>query len=122
MCFFAAEHVLSKIADYERASFCFGHYENDLEAFLKSLIPIFFKIFNYSYFKGFFVMLICFYSTVLWNICDVFLIIICYIICNKIHNLNRMVIEEEYRVWFLTIYLFYFSIEFNLKVNIFSVL
>lgn len=95
---FAAEHVLSKIADYERASFCFGHYESDLEAFLKSLIPIFFKIFNYSHFKGFFVMLICFYSTVLWNICDVFLIIICCIIYKKIHNLNQMIIEEEYRV------------------------
>jgi hypothetical protein len=92
------EHSLSKAADYERASYCFDHYQTPSEAFLKGIIANFFKALDYHLPLGIFVMLTCFYSTVIWNYCDVFLIIVCYIMWKKMSSLNRKVVDMKHEV------------------------
>ncbi|KAG5679779.1 hypothetical protein PVAND_009317 [Polypedilum vanderplanki] len=70
------EHLLSKATDYESTSRCFRYYGSAFEGFTRGIIPVFFKVFEYSHFWGAFVVVTCFYSTVVWNFNDIFLIIV----------------------------------------------
>lgn len=85
------EHFLSKAEDYEGASFCFEHYTSKFEAFSRNIIPIFFEVFPYNHLTGVYVILTCFFSTVLWNFCDVFLITIYCSIFLNLKNFNQKV-------------------------------
>lgn len=98
MCIPFLEHLLSKATDYERASYCFENYDTPTEAFLKGIITNFFKVLNYRLSLGIYVMLTCFYSTILWNYCDIFLIIMCYIMWKYMSVLNQKVINMKHKV------------------------
>jgi hypothetical protein len=91
------EHFISKAEDYESASFCFEYYSSRFEAFSRSIIPMFFKVFPYNHLLGFFVILTCFYSTVLWNFSDVFLITIFFSIFIKLKKFNRKIYRMKFR-------------------------
>lgn len=91
------EHVLSKAVDYESASFCFHVYQSKFEAFSRSIIPTFFKIFPYHHLLAAYVVLTCFLSTVLWNFSDVFLITIYFIIFTKLKKFNRKIVKMRFR-------------------------
>ena len=87
------EHVLSKIEDYEGATFCFNHYSTKFEGFTRNIIPIFFKVFDYNHFHGAYIILTCFFSTILWNFADIFLIAISFVISMKLKKFNRKIAE-----------------------------
>lgn len=82
------EHFLSKVEDYEQATFCFHFHQTRFEAFARSIIPKFFVVWPYSDFLGLYVIVTCFSSTVVWNFCDVFLITIFYLIFTKLKKFN----------------------------------
>lgn len=85
------EHFLSKVVDYEGASFCFDHYSSKFEAFSRNTIPMFFEVFPYNRLRGVYVILTCFFSTVLWNFCDVFLITVYFITFKTLRKLNQRI-------------------------------
>lgn len=91
------EHLLSKAVDYESASFCFHVHPTKFEAFSRSIIPTFFKIFPYNHLLAVYVILTCFFSTVLWNFSDVFLITIYFVIFTKLKKFNRKIVEMKFR-------------------------
>lgn len=91
------EHLLSKAEDYESASFCFYFYPSKFEAFSRSIIPTFFKIFPYNHALAVYVIFTCFNATVLWNFSDVFLITIYFIIFMKLKKFNRKIVKMKFR-------------------------
>lgn len=97
MLFAFTEHFLSKLEDYDGASLCFDHYSTKFEAFTRNIIPIFFQVFAYRHMFGVYVLLTAFYSTVLWNISDVFLITIHIIIYSKLKKFNRKIVKMNFR-------------------------
>lgn len=101
MCVAFMEHLFSKVEDYERASLCFDQYSTRFEAFSKSIIPKFFQVWPYSPSLGLYLIVTCFYSTVLWNFCDVFLISIFHVIYTKLRNFNRKMGTSKYdkKLW-----------------------
>ncbi|CRK99525.1 CLUMA_CG012844, isoform A [Clunio marinus] len=50
------EHFVSKVVDYEGASFCFHFHSTKFEAFSRGIIPDFFKVVPYSHLYGFYVV------------------------------------------------------------------
>lgn len=97
MTFAFLEHLLSKVEDYEGATFCFDHYSTRFEAFSRIIIPIFFDVFPYNHLLGVYVIFTCFFSTVLWNICDVFLITIHFVIYSKLKKFNEKIVQMRSR-------------------------
>lgn len=91
------EHLLSKVGDYEGATFCFDHYSTRFEAFTRNIIPIFFEVFSYNHLLGVYVVFTCFFSTVLWNFCDVFLIATHCIIHSKLKKFNEKISRMRFR-------------------------
>lgn len=91
------EHLLSKVEDYEGATFCFDHYSTRFEAFSRIIIPIFFEVFTYNHLLGVYVIFTCFFSTVLWNICDVFLITIHCVIYSKLKKFNEKIAQMRFQ-------------------------
>lgn len=97
MAFAILEHLLSKVVDYESASFCFHVHSTPFEAFSRVIIPTFFKTFSYHNLLAVYVILTCFLSTVLWNFSDVFLITIYFIIFTKLKKFNRKIVEMRFK-------------------------
>ena len=91
------EHFLSKVEDYQVASFCFDHYTTKFEAFSRNIIPIFFNVFSYHHLLGIFVIITAWFSTILWNFSDVFLITISYVIYTKLKKFNQKIIKMRFR-------------------------
>lgn len=91
------EHVLSKVEDYEAASICFDHYSTKFEAVVRNIIIVFFRVFAYCHTLGVYMVVTCFYSTVLWNIADVFLITVHIAIYVKLKKFNRKIVRMRFR-------------------------
>lgn len=91
MIFAFFEHFVSKVLDFKSSSVCFDHYATKFEAFTRHIIPAFFRVFPYTHLSGVYVLLTCFYSTVLWNFSDVFLITISCIVYSKLRKFNRKI-------------------------------
>lgn len=87
------EHFLSKAEDYEGATFCFDHYPSKFEAFSRTIIPMFFEVIPYNHLTGVYVILTCFFSTVLWNFCDVFLITFYFITYTTLRKFNQKIVR-----------------------------
>lgn len=91
------EHFASKVQDYDRASYCFDFYPTKFEAFTRSIIPKFFKVWPYSHPLGVYIVLTCFLSTVMWNFGDVFLITTFVAISGKLKKFNRKIVAARAR-------------------------
>lgn len=92
------EHLLSKATDYEGTSRCFHRYNSSFEGFSRGIIPAFFQIFPYTHVLGAFIIVTCFYSTVIWNFGDVFLITVYYFIRYALKKFMNDVGKMKYRV------------------------
>jgi hypothetical protein len=91
------EHFSSKVVDYERATYCFDVYPRKFEAISRGIIPAFFQLWQYTHSFGFYVIITCFLATVLWNFCDIFLIIIFYVTFTKLKKFNRKISKMKFQ-------------------------
>lgn len=91
------EHFASKVQDYDSSTYCFQYFPTKFEAFTRSIIPKFFEVFPYSHPLGVYIVLTCFFSTVLWNFSDLFLIITFNAISQKLKKFNRKIVDLKSR-------------------------
>lgn len=95
------EHLLSKIVVYRDADVKVRlKNENGIsmfQAFLTFINKSFFEIFPFSSAAGIYVILSCFYSTILWNFADCFLITIYLTITSKLKDFNKKIRESTQR-------------------------
>lgn len=92
------EDILSYATDYESSSRCFHLYESSFEGFTRGIIPSFFKVFTYSHYWGAFFIITRFYRSIIWSFSNVFLVVIYYVIYNKVQKFNEKIIAMEYLV------------------------
>lgn len=97
MTFAFFEHFASKFQDYDSATNCFQYFPTKFEAFARSIIPKFFEVWPYSHLLGVYIILTCFFSTVLWNFSDLFLIITFNAISKKLKKFNRKIVDLKSR-------------------------
>lgn len=91
------EHFLSKVEDYEVASFCFHLHQTAFEAVVRTIIPTFYMVFHFNFFNGVFIVLISLFSTILWNFSDVFQITLFYGIHLKLRSFHKRVAAQKNR-------------------------
>jgi hypothetical protein len=90
------EHLLSKLVVNEIAELSWrNETSSKFEAFSTLINKSFFEIFPFSIFGGFFAILACFYSTILWNFADCFLITIYVTMTIKLQSFNNKIYEFE---------------------------
>lgn len=85
------EHLLSKFVVFEDAQGSDGMFE----AFATLINKSFFEIFPFSPIAGIFVIVTCFYSTILWNFADCFLITVYLTLTAKVKNFNETLRESS---------------------------
>lgn len=91
------EHFLSKVEDYEVASYCFHRHKTGFETFVRTILPTFYMAFDFNFFNGLFIVVISFFSTVLWNFSDIFQITVFYGIYSKLRNFNKRIARQTNR-------------------------
>lgn len=91
------EHFLSKVEDYEVASYCFHRHRSAFETFVRTILPTFYMAFNFNFFNGLFIVVISLFSTILWNFSDVFQITVFYGIYSKLRSFNKRIAAQENR-------------------------
>jgi hypothetical protein len=99
------EHLLSKFVVLKDAQSRVGI--PTFEAFSTLINKSFFEIFPFSPVAGTFVIVACFYSTILWSFSDVFLIVVFLTLTSKIKNFNNTLCESsshfhDSNFWFMT--------------------
>ena len=92
------EEILSYATDYESSSRCFHLYASSFEGFTRGIIPSFFKVFTYSHYWGAFFIITRFYRSIIWSFSNVFLVVVYYVIYNKVKKFNEKIIALEYLV------------------------
>lgn len=103
------EHLLSKFVVYREAELKVK-FKNEngismFEAFATLINKSFFEIFPFTPAAGIFVIISCFYSTILWNFADCFLITVYLTMESKLKNFNRKIREsiqqyDDVSFWF----------------------
>ncbi|CAG9805821.1 unnamed protein product [Chironomus riparius] len=89
------EDILSYATDYESSSRCFHIYASSFEGFTRGIIPSFFKVFTYSHYWGAFFIITRFYRSIIWSFSNVFLVVIYYVIYNKVKKFNERIVAME---------------------------